>query len=49
MNWEAISAISDIVGSIAVVASIGFLAFQVKSNTAVIKTTGRQNVANEFK
>jgi hypothetical protein len=49
MNWEAISAISDIVGSIAVVASIGFLAFQVKSNTAVIKTTGRQSVANEFK
>ncbi|MEH6502618.1 MAG: hypothetical protein V7682_01820 [Cycloclasticus sp.] len=49
MNWEAISAISDTVGSIAVIATIGFLAFQVKSNTAVIKTTGRQNVANEFK
>ncbi|HAI97697.1 MAG: hypothetical protein CL866_03630 [Cycloclasticus sp.] len=49
MNWEAISAISDTIASIAVVVSIGFLAYQVKSNTRLLKSAARQSIVDEFK
>jgi hypothetical protein len=37
MNWEAISAISQLVGSIAVVLSVLYLAMQVHSSTRIAK------------
>lgn len=49
MNWSAISAISDTLAAIGVIASIAYLAIQVKSNTASMQLAARQSVANEFK
>lgn len=37
MNWEAISAISQLVGSVAVVLSVLYLAMQVHSSTRIAK------------
>jgi len=33
MNWEAISAISGIIGALGVIASLFYVAYQVKQNT----------------
>jgi hypothetical protein len=33
MNWEAISAVAEIVGVIAVVVSLGYVAIQIRQNT----------------
>jgi hypothetical protein len=33
MNWEAIGAVGEIVGAIAVVVTVGYLAFQIRQNT----------------
>lgn len=49
MNWSAISAISDILAAIGVIASIAYLAIQVRSNTSSMQLAARQSVANEFK
>jgi len=49
MNLEAISATSDAIASIAVVVSIGFLAYQVKSNNRLLKSAARQSIVDEFK
>ena len=37
MNWEAIGAIGEIVGAIAVVATLGYLAVQVRQNNRFIR------------
>ena len=34
MNWEAIGAIGEILGAVAVVATLGYLAIQIRQNTA---------------
>ena len=37
MNWEAIGAIGEIVGAIAVVVTVGYLAVQIRQNTRSIR------------
>ena len=37
MNWEAIAAIGDIIGAIAVVITLVYLAFQLRQNTRAIR------------
>ena len=37
MNWEAIGAIGEFVGAIAVVTTLGFLLFQVRQNTIALR------------
>lgn len=49
MNWEAIGAIGEVLGAIAVFISLSYLALQIKSNTASMEATSRQSVANEFR
>ena len=39
MNWEAISAISEIVGAVAVVLSLIYLAIQIRSSTRATRAT----------
>ena len=39
MNWDAISAIGEVVGAIAVVVSIAYLSIQIRSNTRAMKAT----------
>jgi hypothetical protein len=46
MNWEAISAIGDIIGAIGVVVSLAYLAVQIRYNTrAMMAQSAREAVA----
>jgi hypothetical protein len=45
MSWEAIGAISEIIGAIAVVASLVYLATQVRQSTKVARSATRQAIA----
>ena len=38
MNWEAVGAIGEIIGAVAVVVSILYLAAQISSNTRAIRS-----------
>ncbi|TDG11263.1 hypothetical protein E2F43_18890 [Seongchinamella unica] len=42
MNWEAIAAIGEMVGAVGVIATLGFLAFQVRQNSSLLKNNTRQ-------
>ncbi len=42
MNWEAIGAIGEIVGAIAVVGTLWYLAAQMRTNTDSVKQASRQ-------
>jgi len=43
MNWEAISAIGEIVGAAAVVATLGYLAFQIRQSNSINASVIRQS------
>ena len=45
MNWDAISAVSQLVGSIAVVVSVLYLAFQLRSSTRVARVAAQDAAA----
>jgi AICAR transformylase/IMP cyclohydrolase PurH len=45
MNWEAISAIGEIVGAVAVVVTLIYVARQIRDNTRVARSATRQSVA----
>jgi hypothetical protein len=44
MNWEAIGAIGEIVGATAVVASLLYLAVQMRRNAQEARVTNRQAI-----
>ncbi len=46
MNWEAIVALSEVTGAVAVVVSLIYLAVQVKQNTDLAKTEYHTSSAN---
>lgn len=48
MNWEALGAAAEVVGAVAVVVSLIYLALQVKSNTESTRTSTYQSVVAEF-
>ena len=37
MNWEAIGAVGEILGAIAVLLSLAYLAVQIRQNTASVR------------
>ena len=39
MNWEAIGVIAEVVGAVAVIVSLVYLAIQVSSNTRALRAT----------
>ena len=43
MNWEAIGAVGQVVGALAVIATIVYLAFQVRQNTQSIRASALNN------
>ena len=43
MNWEALGAIGEIVGAIAVIATLGYLAVQIRQNTQSVRSSTTQN------
>jgi pyridoxal biosynthesis lyase PdxS len=45
MNWEAISAVAEIIGVIAVVVSLGYVSVQIRQNTKVARAATRQAIA----
>lgn len=44
MNWEAVSAISEIVGAIAVVVSLIYVAAQIRQNTKMMRSGAKQSL-----
>lgn len=47
MNWEAIGAIGEIVGAITVVVTVGYLALQIRQNTAALRSTATQGASEQ--
>ena len=45
MNWEALGAIGEIVGAVAVVLTLGYLAVQIRQNTRSLRAAAVQEVA----
>ena len=39
MNWDAIGAVGEVGGAVAVVATLGYLAAQIRQNTRTLRTT----------
>lgn len=48
MNWEAISAIGQFIGAIAVIITIIYLAIQMKQNTAAVATSTYESTMTGF-
>ena len=48
MEWDAIGAIGEIVGAIAVVLTLGYLAVQMKQNAAATRAQTAQNLADSI-
>jgi hypothetical protein len=48
MSWEAIGAIGEVVGAIAVVLTLVYLAVQVRENTKSSRIQERQNTTRQF-
>ena len=46
MNWDAIGAIAEIIGAIAVVLSLVYVAVQIRSGTTALRTTLRDSAFN---
>ena len=44
MNWDAIGAIGEIVGAIAVIVTIGYLALQMRRNTRSVRSAAAQQI-----
>ena len=48
MNWEALGAIGEIVGAVAVIATLGYLALQIRQNTRLLKATALSATADAY-
>lgn len=48
MNWEAIGAIGELIGALAVLITLVYLAAQVKQNTLALKSAAAQTVHENF-
>ncbi len=48
MNWEAVTAITEVVGVTAVLATLTYLAIQIKQNTAAVATSTYESVMTGF-
>ena len=46
MNWEAIGAIGEVIGALAVVASLIYLASQIRQNNKLARNDSLQTVAS---
>jgi len=44
MNWEALGAIGEIVGAVAVVLTLGYLAVQIRQNTRAVRAASFQTI-----
>jgi hypothetical protein len=44
MNWEAVGATGEVVGAAAVILTLAFLAFQIRSNTRAIQASAQYDI-----
>ena len=49
MNWDAIGALSEMIGAIAVVITLVYLAIQIRQNTRAIRLDTGHDVAEEYR
>ena len=47
MNWEAIGAIGEVIGAVAVLVTLVYLASQIRQNTKSLKATATQAIMSE--
>lgn len=47
MNWDALAAIAETVGAIAVIVTIGYLALQIRQNTRTMRAAAFQQFIEE--
>ena len=48
MNWDAIGAVGEIIGALAVLATLVYLALQVRQNTLQMKATSHQAISDSL-
>ena len=48
MNWDALGAIGEIVGAVAVVVTLAYLAVQIRQNTKAVKATSHHAITDSF-
>jgi len=48
MNWDAIGAVGEVSGAIAVVATLGYLAVQIRQNTSAVRANSAQAFADSI-
>ena len=48
MNWEALGAIGELAGAIGVIATLGYLAIQIRQNTSAVQSAAAQTVHENF-
>jgi hypothetical protein len=49
MNWEALGAIGEIVGAVAVILTLGYLALQIRQNTTSVRAASRLEIASGWR
>ena len=47
MNWEALGAIAELVGAIAVLATLAYLSIQIRANTSALRAEARRSNAGQ--
>ena len=47
MNWDAIGAIAELLGAVGVIASLVYLATQMRQNTRAMRASAYQEVLNQ--
>ena len=48
MNWDALGAIAELVGALGVVATLAYLAVQIRQNTSVVRTSNFQDLMRNY-
>jgi hypothetical protein len=48
MNWDAISAIAEVTGTVGIIVSLIYLGFQIRSQTVEARITGLDNAVGEL-
>jgi hypothetical protein len=49
MNWEAIGAVGEVAGAIGVIATLGYLAVQIRHNTRSVRAASRLDIASGWR
>lgn len=49
MDWEALGAIGELVGAVGVIATLVYLAMQIRQNSNVVRSSTRQAISKEQK